>query len=328
MNVVLGPVPYACWGPIAHSLGMLAATMGEKRKAAEHFECALEMETKMRMPAIRARTQCEYGRMLVRGDCPDDAKRGVKLLTTALETARSLGLTVLEDRVGALLAESPRHTAGVADARARAAPESARNLFRREGKLWTIAYGGQEFRLRHTKGFTYLSELLRNPGREFFVLDLARADDERVGCDSRGLEAGSAVSRNPGDAGPLLDARARAEYRLRLEELREELDEAERLNDPERAAKAREEIGFLTQELARATGLGGRDRKAASAVERARQSVTIAIRTTLKKISENSPALGSQLASTVKTGKFCMYAPDPRFGDVVDILSRDSAILE
>ncbi|MGH7856821.1 MAG: hypothetical protein ACREQY_05775, partial [Candidatus Binatia bacterium] len=57
MNVVLGPVPYACWGPIAHFLGMLAATMGEKKTAAEHFECALEIETKMRMPAMRARTQ-------------------------------------------------------------------------------------------------------------------------------------------------------------------------------------------------------------------------------------------------------------------------------
>ena len=70
MNVVLGPVPYACWGPIAHYLGMLAAAMGEKKKAEEHFECALQMETKMRMPATRARTQYEYGRMLVRGRSP------------------------------------------------------------------------------------------------------------------------------------------------------------------------------------------------------------------------------------------------------------------
>ncbi|MGH7858570.1 MAG: hypothetical protein ACREQY_14700, partial [Candidatus Binatia bacterium] len=59
MNVVLGPVPYACCGPIAHYLGMLAATMGEKKEAAEHFERALEIETKMRMPAMRARTQYE-----------------------------------------------------------------------------------------------------------------------------------------------------------------------------------------------------------------------------------------------------------------------------
>ena len=64
-------------------------------------------------------------------------------------------------------------------------PESARNLFRREGKYWTIAYEGRAFRLRNSKGLAYLSELLRNPGREFFVLDLARVDEERVGSDSR-----------------------------------------------------------------------------------------------------------------------------------------------
>jgi len=157
-----------------------------------------------------------------------------------------------------------------------------------------------------------LGELLRNPGRELFALDLAQAEKERVGGDARSLEGGSAALRGPGDAGPLLDARAKAEYRRRLEDLREDLDEAERLNDPERAAKAREEIGFLTDELVRATGLGGRDRKAASAVERARQSVTVAIRTTIDKITENSPALGGHLAATVKTGKFCVYAPDGR----------------
>ncbi|MGH7821801.1 MAG: transcriptional regulator, partial [Candidatus Binatia bacterium] len=163
-----------------------------------------------------------------------------------------------------------------------------------------------------TKGLAYLAELLRHPGRELFVLDLARVGAAHVRGDARGLAAGLAISGDPGDAGPLLDCQAKAEYRRRLEELREELDDAERSSDAARAAKAREEIGFLTHELLRATGLGGRDRKAASAVERARQSVTIAIRTALRTISENHSALGRHLASTVKTGRFCTYAPDPR----------------
>jgi hypothetical protein len=67
----------------------------------------------------------------------------------------------------------------------------------------------------------------------------------------------------------------------------------------------------LTDELARATGLGGRDRKAASAAERARQNVTMAVKATLRKLSANSPSLGRHLEATVRTGKFCSYVPDP-----------------
>jgi tetratricopeptide (TPR) repeat protein len=308
MNVVLGPVPFACWGPIAHFLGMLAATMGEKNAAAEHFECALEAETQMRMPATRARTQYEYGRMLVRSGSPD-AKRGAELLAAALETARSLRMTVLEEKVAVLLAESPDQTA---DARAEAPPQSTPNVFRREGEYWTIAYEGRALRLRDTKGVAYLAELLRNPGREMFALDLARVGEAHVGGNSRRSEAGSAVPGDPGDAGRLLDGQAKAAYRRRLDGLHDEVDEAERSNDPERAGKAREKIGFLTEEVARAIGLGGRDRDAASVVERARASVTIAIRATLRRISENHPALGRHLAASVKTGRFCAYTPDPR----------------
>jgi non-specific serine/threonine protein kinase len=115
-----------------------------------------------------------------------------------------------------------------------------------------------------------------------------------------------------GDAGEILDPRAKAQYRRRLEDLREALEEAERFNDRERAARARAEIEFLSQELASAVGLGGRDRKAASAVERARLNVTLAIRAALRRIAEHSPSLGRHLQTTLRTGKFCSYTPDPR----------------
>ncbi|MGH7818968.1 MAG: hypothetical protein ACREQ9_04270, partial [Candidatus Binatia bacterium] len=152
MTVVVGSVPHACWGPIAHFLGMLAATMGDKETAEEHFERTLEMEARMRMPAMRARTQYEYGRMLIHADRPDDTGRAAELLAAALETARSLGLKVLEEKVGGLLSESPRRTTDVADARTDAPRGYARNLFRREGRYWTIAHEGHAFRLRNTKG--------------------------------------------------------------------------------------------------------------------------------------------------------------------------------
>ena len=97
------------------------------------------------------------------------------------------------------------------------------------------------------------------------------------------------------DAGPALDSRAKAEYRLRLEDLRAEIEEAEAFNDPERAARAREEMDFIAHELSAAVGLGGRDRPASSAAERARVNVTRALRREIRRIADEDARLGREL---------------------------------
>jgi hypothetical protein len=48
-------------------------------------------------------------------------------------------------------------------------------VFRREGEYWSIAFDGQAFRLKDTKGLHYPAHLLRHPGRELHALDLAAA---------------------------------------------------------------------------------------------------------------------------------------------------------
>ena len=110
----------------------------------------------------------------------------------------------------------------------------------------------------------------------------------------------------------LLDPATRATYKRRLEDLRDTLEEAQRFNDLERAARAEHEIGFLTDELAHAVGLGGRSRVAAASAERARVNVSRTVAAVLKKIGAGSPALGQHLGATVRTGYFCSYEPDPR----------------
>jgi hypothetical protein len=114
------------------------------------------------------------------------------------------------------------------------------------------------------------------------------------------------------DAGELLDARAKAAYKARLGELAAELAEAQRFNDPGRAAAAAAERDFLVGELARAVGLGGRDRRAASHAERARLNVTRAIRAAMANLARAHPALGRHLAAIIRTGRYCSYTPDPR----------------
>jgi tetratricopeptide (TPR) repeat protein len=111
----------------------------------------------------------------------------------------------------------------------------------------------------------------------------------------------------------MLDDRAKAAYRSRISELREELDEAKKLGNVERAERAEEEIDALTRELSRAVGLGGRNRRAASASERARQSVTKTIKAVLDRIAESDAALGDVFSRCIRTGAFCSYQPDLDF---------------
>lgn len=169
------------------------------------------------------------------------------------------------------------------------------NIFRRQGDHWVVLFEADSFRLRHTLGMAYLARLLSHPGREVHVLDLVGSSDALAS-----------------DAGPVLDAQARHAYRERIEELAEALEDAERRGDTEREAAWRHEMELLAAELSGASGLGGRERPAGSTVERARQAVTKALKSTLRRISAESPALGQHLASTVRTGSSCRYDPDPR----------------
>src|SRR5262249_39795170 len=100
-------------------------------------------------------------------------------------------------------------------------------------------------------------------------------------------------------------------YRRRLTELREKLQTAKALRQIAQAEAAERDIDVLMAELAHATGLGGRDRRVASAAERARQSVTRSIKSAVNKITEDQPLLGHCLACAIKTGTYCGYTPNP-----------------
>jgi tetratricopeptide (TPR) repeat protein len=199
-----------------------------------------------------------------------------------------------------------------------------KGIFRREGEYWTVAHDGKSFRLKDSKGFGYLAHLLRHRAVEFHVLDLAggiasqREDDEPGQAQSlpRGdedLEKAGIHIGSLGDAGEMLDEQAKVAYRRRLSELREEQEEAKAAGNVERAEQAEQEIDALTSELSRAVGLGGRNRRAASASERARQSITKTIKAVLERIAQSDAQLGDILSRCIKTGTFCSYQPDPDF---------------
>jgi tetratricopeptide (TPR) repeat protein len=181
----------------------------------------------------------------------------------------------------------------------------------REGDYWSVVFEGRTVRMRDLKGMRYLARLLAHPGREFHVLDLVAAENAGAAPAESGLAA-EPSRRALGDAGEMLDARAKSAYRRRLAEIDDDIEQARALGDTGRAAQADTEREFLVRELSRAVGLGGRDRRAASASERARVAVTRAIRQGIARISGHHSELGKHLAGAIRTGTYCAYDPDVR----------------
>jgi tetratricopeptide (TPR) repeat protein len=162
----------------------------------------------------------------------------------------------------------------------------------REGEMWTLRAGAEKWHLKPSKGLAFLAALLEHPHEEMHVAQLVGASEEVTG-----------------DAGPMLDEKAKASYRRRAGDLRAALDEATAHGDAGREARVREELDALGEELARAVGLGGRDRKAASDVEKMRVNVQRRLKDAIDRVRALSPAVGRYLDASIRTGSFCSYAP-------------------
>jgi hypothetical protein len=212
----------------------------------------------------------------------------------------------------------------------------ANGVFRKEGEYWTVGYGAKAVRLKDSRGLGYLAHLLRHPAIEFHVLDLSggiasQREEDEASQSVRGLprgtedleKAGIHIARL-GDAGEMLDDQAKVAYRRRLSELREEMEEAKELGNVDGAEQTKEEIDVLTRELSRAVGLGGRNRRAASASERARQSITKSIKSVLERLAQSDATLGDFFSRRVRTGIFCSYQPDPDFPIAWEFAATDA----
>ncbi len=167
------------------------------------------------------------------------------------------------------------------------------------GDVRTVAWGSTSVVVRDMKGHRYISRLLAEPGREFHAVDLVR------------LEAGSDPEVHTDRGIPVLDDRAKAAYRRRLDDIDDDIAHARADNDIGRAELAERDREYLIAELKRATGLGGRDRVVLDDAERARVSVTRSIRYALARLAESSPAVAEHLQRHVRTGTFCVYDRDP-----------------
>ncbi len=285
-----GPGRVTSVGPRALTLGRLAVLLGRHDDALAHFARARALVARLRSRPYIAQTDLATAEILARRE-PERARA---VAESARTLASEVGMRGVEARAQALLeALAPRAASPAPSPRAgslTAVRSAPRLTLEREGEMWRIDSGARVLLLRDTKGLAYLDVLVREPCREFHVLDLV------------GL-------RDDGDAGVVLDARAKHAYRERAESLRESLAEATAHHDLGRAERARAELDALANELSRAVGAGGRDRRSASPAERARINVQRRIRDVLGRVRAEDPSLGEHLDLSLRTGVFCVYLP-------------------
>jgi hypothetical protein len=168
----------------------------------------------------------------------------------------------------------------------------------RRGRSWVLGAGGHEVLVPDLLGMGYLVQLLTNPGVEIAAAALV----------GDGSDTAEALARGTTDQ-PVLDPTALAAYRRRVTELEDDLAEAERYADDERAARARIELDAVVDELTRTTNRFGRARPFSSSNERARTAVQKAVRRTLDHIENEDAVLGAALRRSVRTGRTCCYHP-------------------
>ncbi|MEA2637959.1 MAG: hypothetical protein QOE18_1016, partial [Chloroflexota bacterium] len=305
----------ACLGSVARYLGLLATVCRRYDDAMAHFELALASNMRMHARPWTAHTQHDYAVSLLERDDPDDRSRARALLVTALEVCAELDMPALQAKVAIALDRiGIAEPSGVASAATQGRGEShdpplqpstvQDSTFVLSGEYWAVAYRGTTSMLRDSKGMRVLAQLLAQPGRPHSSLDL-----DRLGSPGDNAIARAAAS---GDAGELLDEAARRAYRARLAELRAAVEDADALGSADAVGAMREEIDFLTRELSRAFGLGGRSRVAGSVAERARLNVTRAVKSALRRVEGANLDLAAHLEATVRTGTVCVYTPDPR----------------
>ena len=191
---------------------------------------------------------------------------------------------------------------------------------------WMIFFEGRPcVPFQDSQGLRYLKHLLLEQGKTLSAVELSALvnqpdesteqqvatvllarDDEEQENDAESLQMTFG-----GDAGEVIDEKARNVYRRQIQKLTDQLDEAQEFGDVERAEKIREEIKFLTRELRASVRPDGRPRRDKSTAKRAYDAVNKALKKTQDDLTQHCPDLGKHLTNSLKyvRGDGWIYQP-------------------
>jgi hypothetical protein len=277
-RLVVDGIAASCLDPVDYLLGRLALVTGDRERARAHLVAAVAQTRALGAPLLAAHAELALAVVV------DDAHEADGLRAHAAAVLGAAGADPVAAGVAATAAPAP---AG------RPSPPGRSGVFRCDGSSWTLTFDGHTVHVPDAKGLHDVHQLLSRPGRPVPAVALRGQPDPGA---------------TMGD--PVLDEQARSAYRRRLRELDDAVEDAESTGDGLRAERARAEREFLLDELAAATGLGGRSRRLGDDTDRARKAVTMRIRNAISRIGSAHPSLARHLTAAVRTGRVCSYDPE------------------
>ena len=191
------------------------------------------------------------------------------------------------------------------------------NIFRHDGATWTVRYNGITKTIKHTKGMDYIAFLLRHQGQKIHSMKMYQAmsgfipnvDERRSGTTGKrtlkdeGLQVGDKYTF------PIVDRQTIDAVKNRIEQLKDEHEQAMIKNDSVRENEISIKLDKLNDYLSKCT-YKGKIRTISDATERMRQSIFRAITTVKKNIREHHKKLFKHLDKFITTGTYNSYSQD------------------
>ena len=263
-----------CFGPVDRYLGMLATMLGRPDDAVWFLEQAVAVQEQVGALPGLAWTLAALGDALDLVGAEHDPTRAASCRERARAIAGGLGMRPLLDTMH----EPVGHWS-----------------LRRDGADWVLYAGDERARLRDSRGLHYLARLLAGPRAEIAASALVVGQD--AGPASLPARSSTGRARRPTGRG-WTNWKPRPTQRT---------GPATRTTPPLSGPNVRRSWRSLRSGL----GLGGRAREFTSVDERARISVTKALRAAVDRMAGPAPLCAAHLRASLRTGRYCRYEPGP-----------------
>jgi hypothetical protein len=203
------------------------------------------------------------------------------------------------------------------------ATEPSAYSFVRDAATWSIKFEGETCRLPHMLGLAYLSVLLQNPGTPMRGLELqsatgglpfvgrslAKLASDSLANDSESEDAENKLlsSQNDFSRVDVVDDEARRQVEARLLEIEKDLAYKGEIQDIQGVDALQKEYSTLESYLGSSRNIHRRPRVFANETEKARTSITNALKRACNSIRVQAPKTASYLESNIKTGSEFMF---------------------
>ena len=209
--------------------------------------------------------------------------------------------------------------------------ELEQDLFEKEGDFWVVSIKGEKSSgLKHLKGMSYISYLLKNKGEEFHVITLdqavhgtphqAQISDKNTEIQKKKegrYKSTNVYAEEMGDsdtqdnfeiskAENYIDPKVIPELLQMKEDLEEQLEGAMKTGVTEDEERIQGEIEKLKKAL-NTVSFKGNSKTDKPEIERARQRIQRAVKDAINNIKDKNPTLAKYLSEHIKTGEYCTY---------------------